>query len=73
MGHGTSVAMFDLTIPADMIKPNTSTDVLTQAVAKSGARAGNIDTKFDVVKLDPDADKGEWKVRIKKTMKDTTV
>ncbi len=73
LGHGTSVAMFDIKVPADIIKPGNNVETLKRLVSQSGKQESTIDTKYDVVKLDPDEAKGEWNIRIKKTMKDKTV
>jgi hypothetical protein len=67
----TSVAMFDLKIPSNMIKPNkneqTINDLLEKAsaVPKPGDK-GNI--RYNLVKLIPDQQKGEWTIRIKKVI-----
>ncbi len=68
LGRGISVAMFDLKVPADMIKPNTDGEKVKQLVAQSGKPESTIDTKYEIVKLEPDEAKGEWNIRVKKTM-----
>ena len=66
----TSVAMFDLKIPSGMVKPNkneqTIKDLLNKASnAPTGEKAN---TRYELVKLEPDQQKGEWTVRIKKVI-----
>lgn len=67
LGKGVSVALFDLKIPADSIKPNVNAETVKQAVAQTGKQESNFDTKYEVTKLESDAPKGVWNVRIKKT------
>lgn len=72
LGNGTSVAMFDLKIPADSVKKGIPVEKMAQLVA-SANKDGNPVTKFEVVKLEPDDVKGEWNIRIKKTITDKSV
>jgi hypothetical protein len=71
LDNKTTVAMFDLRIPANMVKPNnneqTIRDMLAQESAnpKPGEAAG---TRYELIKCEPDQQKGEWKVRIKKVI-----
>lgn len=59
----TSVALFDLKIPGNMVKPNTAQEKVTQMVSEKSDET----SRFEVVKLVPDEAKGEWTIRIKKT------
>lgn len=71
LGGGTVVAMFDLKIPGNVVKPNvnekTIRDILAQVSAnpKPGEKMG---TRYELVKLEPDQQKGEWTLRIKKVI-----
>ena len=73
LGRGTSVSMFDLKIPADSVKKEIGVDQVKNMVRQSGNHGGTIDTKFDIVKMEPDDVKGIWNIRIKKTMTDKSV
>ena len=70
LGRGTSVALFDLTIPANMIKPNINADTIKSLVMKSSKPGSTISTNYQVVKVEPNQEKGNWNIRIKKTMTD---
>lgn len=59
----TSVALFDLKIPGNMVKPNTAQEKVTKMVSEKSDET----SRFEVVKLVPDESKGEWTIRIKKT------
>jgi len=71
LDKGTTVALFDLRIPSIMVKPNnneqTIRDMLAQESAnpRPGEKAG---TRYELVKCEPDQEKGEWTVRIKKVI-----
>ncbi len=71
LGHGTVVAMYDLRLPGNMMKPNINQNTLQAALQKAsvdvqpGQKQG---TRYEIVKLEPDPKKGEWTLRIKKVM-----
>jgi hypothetical protein len=63
LDHKTSVSLFDLRIPADFIKPNVNKKDVKELIDKSTKE----DAKYEMVKIEPDNDKGQWNIRIKKT------
>lgn len=71
LDNKTTVALFDLRIPSNMVKPHnneqTIRDMLAQESAnpKPGEKMG---TRYELVKCEPDQQKGEWTVRIKKVI-----
>jgi hypothetical protein len=73
IAKGTTVALFDLKIPSDTVKPNIGVEMVKQMVTQMGKEGSPIQTKYDLVKMDPDDAKGEWNLRIKKTTIDTSV
>ena len=66
LDNKTSVALFDLKLPSNMVKPNIPPENVTKMVSEVGDQDGN-NSKFEVVKIVPDQAKGEWTIRIKKT------
>lgn len=68
----TSVAMYDLRIPSSMVKPNVNENTLKKLLEKAGMapvvgeKQGQTQIKYEMVKLDPDKQRAEWNVRIKK-------
>lgn len=66
LGNGTTVAMFDLKIPANAVKKNIPVNTISNLVSKS-SKLGNV--YFKVVKMEPDDKKGMWLVRVMKTIK----
>lgn len=73
ISKGTTVALFDLKIPADSVKPNIGVEMVKQMVTQMGKEGSPIQTKYDLVKMEPDDAKGEWNLRIKKTTSDRSV
>ena len=70
-GRGTVVAMYDLRLPGNMIKPNVNRTTIQNLLAQANVSpppGQSIGTRYEVVKLDPDQQKGEWTLRIKKVM-----
>ena len=71
LDDNTTVALFDLRIPSNMVKPHnneqTIRDMLAQESAnpRPGAEKG---ARYELVKCEPDQKKGEWTVRIKKVI-----
>jgi len=72
LGNGKSVALFDLKIPANTLKPGLTKDSLAAALFKL-TQNGTISTRYDLVKMESNDTKDEWAIRIKKTMTDTTI
>jgi hypothetical protein len=70
LGHGTSVAMFDIKIPTNALRSKLTLDILEQALAKI-TKEGTIRTRFNVVEMKPNETKDGWNIRIRKTMTDT--
>ncbi len=85
VGRGTTVAMYDLRLPGNMMKPKVNQKTIEDLLAKvsvtpqlgqktenvtphSGhsGQSGQSITRYDLVKIEPDQEKSEWKVRIKK-------
>lgn len=62
------VAMFELKIPGREFRSGIKASDIKQMVQQSSKPGSTIDIKFEVVKFEPDKEKGEWHVRIKKTM-----
>ncbi len=68
----TAVAMYDLRLPGSMVKPKVNETTLRKLLEKAGAapvvgeEKGKSQTKYELVKLDADKQRGEWNVRIKK-------
>lgn len=73
LGNGTSVALYDLIIPSDSVKPNIKVDLVKQMITQQSKQGSPISIRFDLVKMVPDDTKGEWNLRIKKTVTDTSV
>jgi len=71
LGHGKSVAMYDLKIPVNALKIRLDKNILTAILAKM-SRAGSISTRFDIANMTPNENNDEWQVRLKKTMTDTS-
>lgn len=69
LGNGTSVAIFNLKIPANSVKQGIPAEKVHQLVAS----ANKNNTKYEVTKLEPDDTKGIWDIRIKKTTTDKKV
>jgi hypothetical protein len=71
LDNKTMVALYDLKIPGNMVKPKINQEtirkMLEQASAnpKPGEKAG---TRYELVKCEPDQKKGEWTLRIKKVI-----
>lgn len=72
LGRGTMVAMYDLRIPSEAVKPNISVDLVKQMITQQSKAGTPIQTRYDLVKMEPDEIKGEWNIRIKKTITDTS-
>lgn len=70
----TQVSMYDVRIPSSMVKPNVNENGLRKLLEKASAapvlekEKQNTQTKYELVKLEPDQQKGEWTVRIKKVI-----
>lgn len=71
LGGGTAVAMFDLKLPGSMVKPNVNENTIREMLAQASANpkpGEKMGTRYELVKCEPDQQKGEWKVRIKKVI-----
>jgi hypothetical protein len=73
LGHGKSVALFDLKVPIVNVSPNVSQDSLKKIIDRSSTRVGNWDTKYELMKMEPDTKREDYIIRIKKTMTNTGV
>lgn len=60
----TSVALFDLKIPADSVKPSINSSHVKELILQSNTK----DAVYSLIKIEPDENKGVWNIRIKKTM-----
>jgi len=69
LGHGTSVAMFDLKLPVNGVKIPLTKENLEQLV-RSANKNGTISITYDIVSVTPDEHREDVVVRVKKTMKD---
>jgi hypothetical protein len=69
LGHGKSIALFDLKLPVKGVKVPLTTQNL-QKLVHSADKHGTIETVYDLVKAEPDEAKEEVLVRVKKTMTD---
>lgn len=69
LGHGRSVAMFDLKLPVKGVKVPLTKDNLT-TLLKSANKTGTISVTYELVKAEQDEAKEEVIVRVKKTMVD---
>jgi hypothetical protein len=69
LGHGRSVAMFDLKLPIKGVKVPLTHENLSRLL-KSVNKTGTINVTYDLVKADQDEAKEEVIVRVKKTMVD---
>lgn len=68
LDHGTTIAIFELKIPSDLVKPNIRIDKLKEMIINTRNLIDNKNnSRFDVIKLDPDESTGVWNIRIKKT------
>jgi molybdopterin converting factor small subunit len=71
LGRGTVVAMYDLVLPGNMMRPKVNQETIENLLAQAsitptpGQKMG---TRYEIVKLEPDQKKGEWTLRIKKVM-----
>jgi hypothetical protein len=73
LGNGTSVALFDLKVPVNAVKKDVPTASIRKMVSDSSKDGSTIQTKYEVVKMEPDDKQGIWHIRIKKTMTDKSV
>jgi hypothetical protein len=73
ISKGIVVALFDLKIPSDSVKPNIGVDEVKDMISKVSKQDSASEIKFDLVKIEPDNDKGEWNLRIKKTTSNRSV
>lgn len=71
LGRGTVVAMYDLRLPGNMMKPNVNQQTIASLLARASVKpqpGEKMGTRYEIVKLDPDQKTGEWTLRIKKVM-----
>lgn len=71
LGKGTVVAMYDLRLPGNMMRPNVNQETISQLLAQASVTpqpGQKMGTRYEIVKLEPDQQKGEWTLRIKKVM-----
>ena len=71
LGKGTVVAMYDLRLPGNMMRPRVNQETISQLLAQASVTpqpGQKMGTRYEIVKLDPDQQKGEWTLRIKKVM-----
>lgn len=70
LGQGTTVAMYDLKVPAESLAKQLSQEGLQKRFTMEGQQPTG--AKYQVVKMNFDEAKEEWNIRIKKTMTDPT-
>ena len=71
LGKGIVVAMYDLRLPGNMMKPKVNQETISQLLAQASVTpqpGQKMGTRYEIVKLEPDQQKGEWTLRIKKVM-----
>ena len=71
LGKGTVVAMYDLRLPGNMMKPNTNEETIKNLLAQASVTptpGQKMGTRYEMVKLEPNQQTGEWTLRIKKVM-----
>lgn len=71
MGHGKTVALFDLVLPINGVRVTLDKSNLTKLL-QSGNRDGTIQTRYELVSAEPDETKEDMHVRVKKIMTDIT-
>jgi hypothetical protein len=71
LGRGTSVALFDIKLPVDMVNPNLNLKIVSDMLSKVSVPVGQV--KYEAVKMEPNEEKTDWLLRIKKTMTDKGV
>jgi hypothetical protein len=70
----TKVAMYDLRIPGNMVKPSVNQETIKKLLEKAalapviGEERGKTQVKYELIKIDPDKKKSEWNLRIKKVI-----
>ena len=70
----TTVSMYDLRLPGSMVKPKVNETTLRKLLEKAGMtpvvgeKKGTSQTKYELVKLEADKQRGEWNLRIKKVI-----
>lgn len=70
----TTVSMYDLRLPGNTIKPKVNETTVRKLLEKAGMtpvigeKQGTSQTKYELVKLTADKQRGEWNLRIKKVI-----
>ena len=72
VGRGKTMAIFELKIPVDFLKPQVTPEVVKQVLAKVSKPEGTIATEYKLKKMEMTEGKDEWKLQIIKTMTDRT-
>jgi hypothetical protein len=68
LGRGTIVALYDLKIPSDYIKPEIKVDHIKELITGQNiSQTGSASIQYDVSQMKLDDTKDEWQIRIKKT------
>jgi hypothetical protein len=70
--HGQSVALFDLVFSTKDIRVKLTRDMLNKLVQSANKTTGVITTTYEVKEVVPNHQTGEFTVRVKKTMTDTS-
>lgn len=70
--HGESVALFDLVFSTNELKVKLTREMLNKLVQSANKTSGVITTTYEVKEVVPNHQTGEFTVRVKKTMKDTS-
>lgn len=73
LGHGKTVAMFDLKIPRDALRIKLTPEIVKNILHKISRNGSTIKTTYDLVKMDNNDEKQQWDIRIKKTTTDASI
>ena len=72
LGKGKSVAMYQITLPSNVLKKPLSQQALRDILAGQSKMGGTISTQFELKDITPSESNDMWTIWIKKTMTDTT-
>jgi hypothetical protein len=70
--NGKSIAMYQVTLPSDVLKAPLSQQALRDILTNSSKMSGTISTEFELKDITPSETNDMWTIWIKKTMADTT-
>jgi hypothetical protein len=73
LGQGTTVAMFDLKLPSNSLNRRITAADVTNLLAQASKSGSTVDTRYNLVKMEPNETKDEWQIRVKKTMTDKSI